>query len=234
MAESLSRLIYVDDSGRQQSGLVVFGWVEFAPEDWASVLDGWLEARKRLRREFGIVADRELHSTDYINGRGRITDRPPARFTHQGQVYWRDLGQAAAVMLLKELSSMRGLTVGSVYRSLDPDPTGHDKVEVYRSLVQRWENELRQRSELAMVMIDGDGSDGGYRTVHRGLTLRNRRIIEDAVMIDSAHSQLVQMADLVAWCAYVAVNRYVGHEFAWDWYAEYLAVRDPHRAPQQI
>jgi hypothetical protein len=51
MPEVLDRLIYIDDSGHPASGLVVYGWIEFSPDRWASVLKTWLETRKRLWRE---------------------------------------------------------------------------------------------------------------------------------------------------------------------------------------
>jgi len=71
MPRSLDRLIYIDDSGRPQSGLVVYGWVEFDPEHWASILKQWIELRKKLWREFGIAVTEELHATVYVIGRGR-------------------------------------------------------------------------------------------------------------------------------------------------------------------
>jgi hypothetical protein len=78
----LDRLIYVDDSGRPQSGLVVYGWVEFAPDRWAGVLRDWLDLRKRLWRESGIPVTQELHTVDYVNGRGRISRKFPDRHRH--------------------------------------------------------------------------------------------------------------------------------------------------------
>lgn len=63
MSDALTRLIYIDDSGHPASGLVVYGWVEFAPDRWASVLKSWLDTRKRLWREFSIAVTEELHTT---------------------------------------------------------------------------------------------------------------------------------------------------------------------------
>jgi hypothetical protein len=85
-----------------------------------------------------------------------------------------------------------------------------------------------------MVFMDGDGSDPTYRTAHRALKLDQRRVIEDAIYLDSKHTQLEQMADLVAWSAYASLDRHPGNEFAWDWYNRFLAERDPQRVPQEI
>lgn len=205
--------------------------MRFAPNAWPVVLRKWLELRKRLYREFGIHVEQELHSTDYINGRGRVTARPPQRHIHTGITHWKDLGQEVARVLLSEVASLEGVTVGAVYRRHEPNPSVFDKVEVYRALIEQWEKELERRSEFALVFVDGNGTDSSYRTAHRGLKLDSRRIIEDPIMTDSATSQLVQIADLVAWCAYVAIERHPRHAFAWDWYEEYLAIRDPNRVP---
>lgn len=100
--------------------------------------------------------------------------------------------------------------------------------------MKRFEIELRESDSLGLVVMDGDGSDSTYRSTHRNLKLADRRIIEDAIHLDSRTSQLVQMADLVAWSAHVHVDRHAGNEFAWDWYTTHVSERDPNREPQPI
>ncbi|MFJ3036016.1 DUF3800 domain-containing protein [Curtobacterium pusillum] len=234
MPDPLARLMYIDDSGHQGSGLVVFGWVCMTPASWQPILRRWLDVRKALHRYLGIDVDRELHATDFVNGRGRIASRIPERYLHDGVPYWRDLGQDVALRLLRELSSFEGLSIGSAFRRLEPHPTQAEKVRFYRDLVREWETELDRSREFAMLFMDGNGLDHSYRTAHRQLRLDSRRIIEDPLMIDSTSSHFVQMADLIAWCAYVAVEQPNRHEFAWPWYEEYLAVRDPRRAPTEL
>ena len=76
----MTRLIYVDDSGSvDHGGLIVYGWVEVAPSSWRTVLRTWLELRKRLFTDYGIPVSQELHGTEFINGRGRVSVAPPAR-----------------------------------------------------------------------------------------------------------------------------------------------------------
>jgi hypothetical protein len=231
---ALERLIYVDDSGHPQTGLVVYGWVEFAPDRWTSVLRAWLDMRKRLWREAGIPVTQELHTTDYVNGRGRISSRFPDRHRHDGVEYWKDFGREIATECLDTLRSAEGLTVGAVFRQGDPKVLARTRHDTYAALIDRFENELRDANAVGMVFMDGDGSDSTYRTAHRALKLDQRRVIEDAIHLDSKHSQLEQMADLVAWSAYASLDRHAGNEFAWDWYARSLAERDPHRAPNEI
>lgn len=230
----LNRLIYVDDSGHPQSGLVTYGWIEFSPDRWADVLARWLDTRKRLWREFGVPVTQELHTTAYVNGRGRISKQIPDRHRHEGVEYWKDFGREVAGECLETLRCSEGLTVGSVYRQGKPEHFATTKQQLYASLIERFENELANSDSLALVFMDGDGTDTSYRSTHRGLPLKVRRVVEDAIHLDSRSSQLVQMADLVAWSAYVSVERHPPAEFAWDWYTDHLAERDPQRKPIEI
>ena len=232
--DPLSRLIYIDDSGHQPTGLLVFGWVCLSPEAWRPVLRRWLEVRKSLHREQGIDVEQELHATDFVNGRGRISSRVPDRHVHDGVTYWKDFGQELALRLLREMSSFEGMTVGAVFRRVQPHPPQAQKISFYRDLVRVWEHELAKTGEFAMLFMDGNGTDHSYQTAHRQLELDVRRIIEDPLTIDSSSSHLVQMADLAAWCAYVAVEQPQRHEFAWSWYEDHLALRDPCRRPVEL
>jgi hypothetical protein len=231
---SLERLIYVDDSGHPQTGLVVYGWIEFAPDHWTHVLRAWLDTRKRLWRELGIPVTQELHTTEYVNGRGRISRRFPDSHRHKGVEHWKDFGREVAVECLETLRSAEGLTVGAVFRPGDPKSLAQTRHEAYSALIDRFETELDDADALGMVFMDGDGSDSTYRTAHRALKLDQRRVIEDAIHLDSKHSQLEQMADLVAWSAYSSLDRHAANEFAWEWYGTFLSERDPHRSPQKI
>ncbi len=89
-------------------------------------------------------------------------------------------------------------------------------------------------ADRTWVFMDGDGSDTSYRSAHRNLKLHQRRVIEDAIHLDSRSSQLVQMSDLVAWSANACIDPHQGNEFAWYWYDTYLSERDPARQPEEI
>lgn len=227
-------MFYIDDSGHPQSGLVVYGWIEFAPDRWTSVLRTWLNMRKRLWRELGIPVTKELHTYEYVNGRSRVSTRFPDKHRHDGVEFWKDFGREVATECLETLRSTEGLTVGAVFRRGDPKDLAQTRLSAYTALIERFEGELRDRDELGMVFMDGNGTDLTYRTAHRALKLDQRRVIEDAIHLDSKHSQLEQMADLVAWSAYASLDRHDGNEFAWDWYDSFLAERDTNRRPREI
>ncbi|SEE67287.1 DUF3800 domain-containing protein [Ruania alba] len=234
MPPALTRLIYVDDSGHPSQGLVVYGWVECSPDRWADVLSSWLDTRKRLWREYGIPVSRELHSTDYVNGRGRISRRVPRRYVRAGVEQWKDFGREVARECLETIRSTGGIRVGAVWRPGSPEELTRNRRATYEALLTRLQHELVAMDALAMVFMDGDGSDPTYRSCHRALSLQDRHVIEDAVHLDSRESRLVQMADLVAWSAMAHVDRHEANIFAWSWYQTYLSERDPWREPQQV
>ena len=234
MPEHLERMMYVDDSGHPATGLVVYGWIEFAPDHWAGVLRNWLDTRKRLWREFGVPIVQELHTTEYVNGRGRISRGVPERHVHAGAEYWKDFGREVAVECLQTLRSTEGLRVGAVWRRGPPQDIARTRQDTYAALVTQVERELAAEQILGIIVMDGNGSDPSYRSTHRNLKLAERRVIEDAIHLDSRASQLVQMADLVAWSAYAHLDRHARNRFAWRWYSEYLSERDPSRAPREV
>jgi hypothetical protein len=64
--------------------------------------------------------------------------------------------------------------------------------------------------------------------------LDERHVVEDPVLHDSRVSQWTQIADLVAYCANLTLDRYAGNEFGWHWYERYLAPLDPHGRPREL
>jgi hypothetical protein len=233
-AGQLSRLLYVDDSGSERSGLIVYGWVEVQPAEWSDALRTWLELRKDLVRAYGIPVRHELHCTKYVNGRARVSVDPPPRFREGDRVLWKDLGREVAVRCLAALAGSVHLRVGAVFRRV-PDrgaAYGRAKYLTYADFVADLDTELRGAGTFGLVTMDGD--DPHYRDAHRRLRLRDRHIIEDPVPHDSRVSQWTQMADLVAYCANLTLDRYAGNAFGWDWYGRYLAHLDPHGGPREL
>src|SRR5262249_28445823 len=161
-----------------------------------SVLRCWLDTRKLLWREFRIAIQEELHTTAYVNGRGRIAKTVPDRHVHKGVEFWKDFGREVALRCLDTLRCTEGMTVGSVYRKGPASSIADTKRTLYGDLISRFEMELATADSLGIVVMDGDGSDTSYRSTHRQLKLSDRRIVEDAIHFDSKSSQLVQMADL--------------------------------------
>lgn len=231
----LSRLVYVDDSGDPRTGLVVYGWVEFAPDAWHEVLGAWLDHRRYLWTHYGVPVQEELHMTSYALGRGRISKRFPERLrSSSGAEMWKDLGGEVALKCLETMSSIGGLKVGAVFRQATHATFAQARADLYARLVDRFDVELNATGSLGMVFMDGDGSDTTYRDVHRRLSRGTRSVIEDPIYTDSRTSQLMQMADHVAWCANASIAQVPKHSFAHEWYRDYLSPRDPERAPRPL
>ncbi|MFJ8896641.1 DUF3800 domain-containing protein [Leifsonia sp. NPDC102414] len=236
MTGALSRLIYVDDSGDPNRGWIIYGWVECSPAEWRLALRKWLELRKELWRDYAIPPAQELHTTEYAQGRGRISTNPPARFMRDTTVLWKDLGREVARRCLETLLDCPHIRIGAVWEQTDLRGTEYyeERGRVYAELVKRWDDEHRAIGDFAFVSMDGDGSDPSYFNAHRALALDTRHIIEDPMFHDSKRSQWTQMADLVAYSAHAHVNAHPYNEFAWDWYRNYLSLLDPDREPQQL
>jgi hypothetical protein len=227
---TVSRLLYVDDSGSVTSGLIVYGWVECDPARWRHALRGILELRKRLYRTHSVPPSTELHATKFVNGRARIST------AIDDAVEWKTLGRAVALDCLTALAEHEHLRVGAAFRRTAANGADfhRERGSVYRSLVRRWDSEHRRCGTFAMVGMDGNGTDSSYTEAHRELELDTRHIIEDPTFYDSRRSQFVQMADLVAYSAFSSLNRHEGNRFAWEWYADHLASADPHGGPREV
>lgn len=115
-----------------------------------------------------------------------------------------------------------------------PDDVGRYKKALYERVLERIEADLREHECFGMLFINGDGNDTSYRDVHRQLPRSSRRIFEDPIAQDSKVSQLIQMADLVAWCANALLYPHPRNAFVHEWYTVYLASRDVRRAPLRI
>lgn len=234
MPLSLDRLIYVDDSGHPRSGLVVYGWIEFHPSRWSSILRTWLDLRKRHWREYKIPITQELHGTEFVNGRGRISTDVPREFTNNGVELWKELGRQVALECLETIRCTEGLAVGAVYSFGSPAHLAETRTTTYTKLVASLEQRQSQSQSLAMIIMDGNGSDTTYREIHRNLDLDSRYLIEDALQVESKDSHFIQMADLVAWTANAYIDQHAKNKFVRVWYLRFLTERDPRREPKPV
>ena len=209
------RWYYVDDSGSPQNGWIVYGFVEVGAEDWCASMEHWLEFRKYLLTAYSINTHFELHAHQFINGRG-----DPSRDAAWNRQ--KALRHQVAVEVLQAVARMPGVRVGAVVRQTDArrDAYAREQQDVYRCFLELASDRLRAAGEYGTVIMDGDGTDSRYVTVHRQLKLDQRRIIETPAHQQSHKSYLVQAADLVSYVAYQAVlqdpARIVLHEWFYD------------------
>ncbi|WP_028471523.1 DUF3800 domain-containing protein [Nocardioides alkalitolerans] len=221
----MTRMIYVDDSGVEDRGWIVYGWVEVSPEGWRRGLRAWLDLRKRLFTDYVIHVSTELHATKFLQGRGEITAAPPVRFANpDGTIRWKDLGREVGELCLEVIRDCPEIRVGAVHRHTAARGTAYndEKHDVYAALVSRFDHELRASDAYGFITMDGQ--DLRYRDAHRSLKLDDRHVIEDPAYHDSRMSQWTQMADLVAYVAYMNLNQHAGNQFAWNWFNHYLGI----------
>jgi hypothetical protein len=219
---TISRMLYIDDSGSVASGFIIYGWIECSPDRWRNGLRAILELRKRLYRDYLVPPATELHATKFINGRNRISTNGDDDGTQ-----WKTLGRSVAVDCLEMLRDCPDVKIGAVWRRTTAKGAAYsaERAALYSALVEKLNTEHRSSHTYAFVGMDGDGSNPTYLDAHRALLLDTRHIIEDPMFHDSRRSQWMQMADLVAYAVFTHLNRHPGNEFGWNWYEHFLQAK---------
>lgn len=221
-------MFYADDSGNLDRGWIVYGWLELETRHWDSVLDYWLKFRRDLVGEFGVPVAKELHATDFVNGRREISTSMPARYKSDAR--WKQtLGRELAVACLETLRDCPYIELGSAYlvTTRRGEELTEDRELAYAKLVALWDEQLKRSDDYGIVGMDGEGTDPVYYRGHRALDLKTRRIVEDPMFHSSKRSQWTQMADLVAWTSFTHLYRHDANEYAWGWYDTYLDDKCP-------
>ncbi len=181
---------------------------------WAGLLSVWLAARSRIHQDFGVSKKQELHAHKLFRGRGR-----PCDTEEQNSKFRAGEREAVGRILLSALGGFPGVSIFSIGMEKSTGP------QVYSAMLDRLAVWAEQHQTFLMIFYDGQQglpapnisvdqtqrsqlwetairSAEPYRSVHRRLELRKRRIIEDVVMLDSRYSQLIQAVDLISYGAY--------------------------------
>jgi hypothetical protein len=228
-ANSPVRLYYIDDSGAEATGWVVYSWIETSPDNWRYGLRQWLDMRRDLYAKFKIPPSNELHATKLANGRGNPSTDPKINGS-------KAAGRAVMQHALAAIQASNTLEVGTVYRQTSARGRAYhrERQDVYAALIAQLDLQLEAAGQLGIVFMDGNGNDSGYNNAHRQLKLATRRIIEDTLFQPSHTSQWIQMADITAWVTYQSLLRHAGKRWAWNWYDTYLAGCDVNGGPTAI
>ena len=220
---------YLDDSGAQDTGFVVYSWIEACPEAWPAGLRHWLDLRKELYRDYQVGADEELHATAIYGG--RKLPSTSAMF-NQSKKQRHELLERAT----EAIGQNPHIKIGTVYRRTSDrgKKYARHRTEVYGKLISHLDGRLIADDHYGQIFMDGDGSDRTYHQAHRSLPLATRRILEDPIYQGSHLSQWVQMADIVAWTTYQSILQYPGKEEPARWYGAHLRGRDINGGPVAV
>lgn len=224
----LTRMFYIDDSGAGVTGHIVFSWIECDIAAWRDGHRAWLDLRRRFFADYRITAEYELLAGLFVNGRGRPSSDADWNLRKANRV-------EAAQRALEAIGDCQAVKVGTVYRRFNKArDLGSAKAGLYRGLIEHLDQRLATARELGLILMDGDGTDPSYEIAHRRLRVEERHIVEDPVFRDSRASQWVQMADLVAYCAYQSLLQDPSRRFMWTWYDKYLRRRDVAGGPVEL
>ena len=223
------RLFYVDDSGAEGTGFVVYSWIECAIDDWRPGLRAWLDLRKELYARHAIPPAYELHATRFARGVGNPSTDPA--WNRHKQYRAEVMGEALAA-----IGRAPVLGLGTAYRRTDARGVGYQaqREQAYEALVEHLDARMARAGEYGLIFMDGDGTATGYYSAHRRLKLAHRNVIEDPLFVPAHRSAWVQMADLVAWTSYQGLLRHPGKRFAWDWYDQHLLANDVNGGPRPL
>src|SRR5882724_2629134 len=152
------RWYYIDDSGAPQTGWIIYGYLEIGSTNWNMALQHWLSFRKELYQTAQIPADYELHSRDFINGRGN----PSLDETWNRRKAMR---HQTACDALRCIAAMPGIRLGAVYRYTlaRRNAYAEQSRQVYGRLIDCLTARLAAADEYGTIVIDGDGTDPSYR-----------------------------------------------------------------------
>lgn len=194
--------VYIDDSGDNE--VSCFSAIIIPADSWRSSLDHLMGARRMMRSSDGVYIAKELHSTDWNSGKGRLSRRPITK-------------ERRARLFDFFLSSIAMLPSAQVINACVPLD---QKDRAFKYLLQRIHNNMRHAGSRCVIFSDeGKNYDAIRRrmgvfnyvpskfgTWSDGNSAKNivaERILEDLVYRDSAKSIFIQAADA---CAYALLR----------------------------
>lgn len=212
-------MCFIDDSGSEDAGLVVYAWVQCALRHEKAGLRRWLSMRRELQARFGIPLGREMHATRFLNG------RPSAR-SEDSDPHVQAVGLALAA-----IAATPEIHIGTVFRRADGPRLVYQRAreQTYGALITHIDARLNAAGDHGLVYVDGDG-----RAAAGVVPVAGTRLIDDPIPRSSRRSHWVQMADLAAWTVHQDLARHPTKRFAWSWYATFLRARDVNGGPLEL
>lgn len=194
------RLIYIDDSGDLNAA--VFSAICIKDSRWRECFSLIKTYRRDINQRYGVLIHKELHATELVGGRGKISNRVVTK--HQRSIIFRE-----SIELLSRLPDVKILNACS-QRGL--------RVRLFERLMNRINSTLQNWGERGILFID-QGNEVEYTRLLRKMTVFNpipsnlgtwadtgaitknipvEWVIEDPIFKDSASSFFIQCADMAA------------------------------------
>jgi hypothetical protein len=207
--------MYTDESGSEEFTLHSSVLVPVAR--WTSVLQKWLKYRSYLARKYSVPKSYHLHMHDWMGAR----DTPVPDDTRHAINTSKKLRHELACKALKTIASCDVLVFTTTLKT----PVAR---KAYVHHVTELDRFLGEQDSWGVVVLDGPFANAREKLApHREMDLASRRITEDPWVQPASGSQLVQMADIVAYAAFQAAQRNESKEFMWDWYPRLLHTLEP-------
>lgn len=190
--------VYIDDSGDET--VRAYSALAIADVDWKDTFARIKEYRRELKRRYGIFVTEELHATDFVAGRGRVSTHVVAKGT-RCRIFRETLAFVA---------QFRGVRLFNAIA-----PKANESL-IFERLMNRMNTNMRKSGSNALIIHD-HGKD--YTSLVRRLCVYNPiqsmygrwpsgkthknipldNILEDIMFRDSARSYFIQLVDF---CAY--------------------------------
>jgi len=191
-------LIYVDESG--DIGTVNSPTKEYllvamiVPEECWHELDSRIaQARQRMKAQLGLDIAVEIHAVEFLGDAK----------AHHGLETWKRLWVTR--WLLRELSRQNGISFAVIARTKDLESEVF--VKTWRALRESIDNKVRGRAILVTDVTDrqsvlraiGRHPAGSHSVKATQEPSFHAKLIEDPIHMDSRHSRILQMVDLLAY-----------------------------------
>ncbi|MBN1917908.1 MAG: DUF3800 domain-containing protein [Verrucomicrobia bacterium] len=193
-------LFYIDDSRDERS--TVFSALSIPSEAWRQAFALVRQFRRDLKTSHGLYVHKELHATDFVAGRGHVSDRVVTKYERSR-------------IFRQVLSLVPSLPGAALFNAVAPKSK---ETWAFERLVNRIDRTLRTWGSQGILFVDR-GKEVVYTRLVRKMGVFNpipsaygtwdgaaerfrnipiERVIEDPVFKDSQQSYFIQLVDFAA------------------------------------
>lgn len=188
-------IIYLDES--MEGNLHILSALAMPVSSWQHNLDALISARRLLKSQHGVFTSKEFHTSEFLGGRGRYSDRFLSR-EERAQIYRSMLLQGTQ---LHDVSLFNAI---STKKMVD---------RAFERLLNRFQRNLNDLNGHFFLASD-TGQEYLYPKITRRLRRYNpipnrfgsgfqnvpiSRLIEDPIFIRSDVSYFIQLVDMIAY-----------------------------------